>query len=58
MSTHQVDDLTDLFDTVVVLDDGVIRFVGTVAEFMGLAPAGGGARPAEAAYAQIVTGER
>jgi ABC-2 type transport system ATP-binding protein len=57
VSTHQVDDLTDLFDTVVVLDHGRIRFQGSVPEFMALAPAGA-AHPAEAAYASLVTGEQ
>lgn len=57
VSTHQVDDLTDLFDTVVVLDQGQIRFQGDVAAFMALAPAGS-SYPAEAAYATLVDGER
>lgn len=57
VSTHQVDDLTDLFDTVVVLDHGQIRFQGDVATFMALAPAGS-SYPAEAAYATLVDGER
>jgi ABC-2 type transport system ATP-binding protein len=57
VSTHQVDDLTDLFDTVVVLDQGKIRFEGDVAAFMALAPAGG-AHPAEAAYATLIADER
>ena len=57
VSTHQVDDLTDLFDTVVVLDHGQIRFQGDVAAFMALAPAGS-SYPAEAAYASLVDGER
>ena len=38
VSTHQVDDLTDLFDTVVVIDHGHLRFTGTPGEFMALAP--------------------
>jgi ABC-2 type transport system ATP-binding protein len=56
VSTHQVDDLTDLFDTVVVIDHGRLRFSGTPAEFLALAPAGN-AHPAEAAYATLVTGD-
>ncbi|MHB8959189.1 MAG: ATP-binding cassette domain-containing protein [Candidatus Limnocylindrales bacterium] len=56
VSTHQVDDLTDLFDTVVVMDHGRIRFEGTPAEFTALAPAGS-ARPAEAAYGTLVSGD-
>lgn len=56
VSTHQVDDLTALFDTVVVLDHGQIRFEGAVATFMALAPSGS-QYPAEAAYASLVAGE-
>lgn len=58
VSTHQVDDLTELFDTVVVLEDGCIRFAGTVTEFMALAPSAVMERRAEAAYAQLVVRER
>ena len=57
VSTHQVDDLSELFDTVVVLDAGVVKFEGSVAEFMLLAPSVGSERRAEAAYAQIVSRE-
>jgi ABC-2 type transport system ATP-binding protein len=57
VSTHQIDDLTDLFDAVVVLDHGRIRFEGDVAAFMALAPAGS-THPAEAAYATLVEGEQ
>ena len=56
VSTHQVDDLTDLFDTVVVIDHGQLRFTGTPAEFMALAPAGS-PHPGESAYATLVSGE-
>jgi len=56
VSTHQVDDLTDLFDTVVVLDRGQIRFQGDVTSFMALAPSGS-THPGEAAYASLVVGE-
>ncbi len=56
ISTHQVDDLTDLFDTVVVIDHGQLRFTGTPASFMALAPAGS-THPAEAAYGTLVTGD-
>jgi ABC-2 type transport system ATP-binding protein len=52
VSTHQVDDLSELFDTVVILDAGTIRFAGSVASFLGLAPSG--PRQAERAYAQVV----
>jgi ABC-2 type transport system ATP-binding protein len=56
VSTHQVDDLTDLFDTVVVMDRGRLPFSGTPAEFMALAPAGS-PFPAEAAYGSLVAGD-
>ena len=38
VSTHRVDDLTDLFDTVVVMDHGRIPFQGSTEAFMALAP--------------------
>lgn len=57
VSTHQVDDLTDLFDTVVVLDHGRIRFEGSIGAFMALAPEGS-LHPAEAAYASLIEDER
>jgi ABC-2 type transport system ATP-binding protein len=56
VSTHQVDDLTDLFDTVVVIDQGRLRFTGTPADFVALAPADS-AHPAEAAYGSLVAGD-
>ena len=56
VSTHQVDDLSDLFDTVVVLEDGTIRFTGSVTAFLALAPPAVAERRAEVAYAQIVSG--
>jgi ABC-2 type transport system ATP-binding protein len=56
VSTHQVDDLTDLFDNVIVIDQGEIRFVGTPAEFLALAPAGS-AHPAEDAYGTLIAGD-
>lgn len=56
VSTHQVDDLTDLFDTVVVIDHGQTRFTGTPEQFMALAPTGS-PHPAEAAYGTLVTGD-
>lgn len=57
VSTHQVDDLSDVFDTVVVLDRGKVRFQGTVADFMALAPSANG-HQAEAAYATLIEHER
>jgi ABC-2 type transport system ATP-binding protein len=53
ISTHQVDDLSELFHTVVVLDRGSIVFEGPVAAFMAMAPTGA-AHPAEAAYASLI----
>lgn len=53
VSTHQVDDLTELFDHVVVIHAGSLVWHGTVGSFMDLAPAGA-QRAAEAAYAGIV----
>jgi len=57
ISTHQVDDLSDLFDTVVVVAGGVIRFSASVPDFLALAPDPGTERRAEAAYARIVADE-
>jgi len=57
VSTHQVDDLTDLFDTVVVMDHGRLPFQGTVEAFMALAP-DGSAHQAEAAYATLISDEQ
>lgn len=56
ISTHQVDDLGDFFDRVVVIDRGRIVFDGDVASFMNLAPAGT-TRRAEAAYSRLMSGE-
>ena len=56
VSTHQVDDLSDLFDTVVVMDHGRLPFSGTPEAFMALAPASS-TYPAEAAYSTLVTGD-
>lgn len=58
VSTHQVDDLTELFDQVVVIETGTVLFAGSVRAFMALAPNAAPGRQAEAAYAQIVSGER
>jgi ABC-2 type transport system ATP-binding protein len=56
VSTHQVDDLGDLFDTVVVLDHGRIKFEGTPGDFLGLADPSS-PRPADTAYAAVVDRE-
>lgn len=56
VSTHQVDDLSEVFDTVVVLAHGEIRFEGSPADFLALADAGS-TRPAEAAYVHLLGSE-
>lgn len=56
VSTHQVDDLTELFDAVVVLDRGIVRYQGSPEEFLALAPHGS-PRPAEAAYMALLGAE-
>lgn len=53
VSTHQVDDLGDLFDTVVVIDRGRIRFQGNPSAFLALATTGS-ARAAESAYSSLI----
>lgn len=56
ISTHQVDDLSELFETVVVLHEGIVRFEGPVPAFLALSPVDG-PRRAEAAYGGLVGGE-
>ncbi len=56
VSTHQVDDLDTVYDTVVVLDHGTIRFEGSLGSFLAQAPRDA-VRPAEAAYASLVSAE-
>lgn len=53
VSTHDVEDIDDLFDHVVVLDAGRVVFQGSVPAFMSLAPAGSG-RPGAAAFARAL----
>ncbi|MGX1756177.1 ATP-binding cassette domain-containing protein [Streptomyces lydicus] len=58
VSTHQTEDLADIYQSVVVLDQGRVRHQGAVGSFLDLAPAGTAAeRQAEAAYTAICTGE-
>jgi len=57
VSTHQVDDLSELFDTVVVLEAGKIRFTGTAKDFMSMAPNRPDDRRAEVAYSRVIKGE-
>jgi len=54
VSTHQVDDLNELFDNVVVLVNGVIRFNGSVADFFGQIDGDPTLRQAEQAYAALI----
>ncbi|MDA8218623.1 MAG: ATP-binding cassette domain-containing protein, partial [Dehalococcoidales bacterium] len=56
VSTHQVDDLSDLFKTVAVLDAGRIVFEGAPDAFLELAPSGS-QHPAEDAYTRLVVGK-
>ncbi|WP_242883264.1 ATP-binding cassette domain-containing protein [Actinomadura litoris] len=56
VSTHQTEDLTDLYDSVMVLDAGSVRFAGTTAGFLALAGPGS-ARPVDDAYARLVAAE-
>lgn len=58
VSTHQTEDLAEIFDSVVVLDRGAVRFQGPVDAFLATAPPGvAPGRLAEAAYAGFVRGE-
>ncbi|MER5888306.1 ATP-binding cassette domain-containing protein [Streptomyces sp. NPDC001941] len=55
VSTHQTEDLADLYQQVVVLDRGTVRFQGTSGDFHALAvPTQSPREQAEAAYAQLV----
>ncbi|WP_103500328.1 MULTISPECIES: ATP-binding cassette domain-containing protein [unclassified Streptomyces] len=57
VSTHQTEDLWEVYDHVVVLADGRVHFTGTVAEFHALAPVDAApGRVAEAAYAAVLGG--
>lgn len=58
VSTHQTDDLADIYDTVIVFDRGQQVFRGSVAEFFSAAPADTPyERRAESAYRGLVRGE-
>lgn len=54
VSTHQVDDLSDLFDTVVVLEGGAIRHSSSVSDFLALGGTAGESRRAERAYSRVI----
>lgn len=55
-STHQVDDLSDVFDHVAVLVGGHLRWEGTPSAFLELAPPGA-ERPGEVAFATLTERE-
>ncbi|MFD8413222.1 ATP-binding cassette domain-containing protein [Streptomyces sp. NPDC059650] len=58
VSTHQTEDLADLYQQVVVLDGGTVRFRGSPQEFHAIAPdSPPGVARAEAAYARLVERE-
>ncbi|MFI1017583.1 ATP-binding cassette domain-containing protein [Streptomyces sp. NPDC020965] len=55
VSTHQTEDLADVFDTVIVLARGTVRFHGTTSGFLAHAPEDAAqGRLAEAAYTTFV----
>lgn len=59
VATHDVNDLSDSFDKVVVIDGGIIRFEGTVEKFTSTAPSTVEQhRRGLVAYSQIVKPER
>ncbi|WP_131738597.1 ATP-binding cassette domain-containing protein [Actinomadura roseirufa] len=55
VSTHQTEDLGDLYESVVVLDGGTVKYAGSTAEFLALS--GDRVPSAEASYALLVAGE-
>ncbi|WP_307854028.1 ATP-binding cassette domain-containing protein [Streptomyces tagetis] len=58
VSTHQTEDLADIYDHVIVLDHGSPRHQGSIVSFLTLAPSETGPeRRAEAAYAGLVKAE-
>lgn len=58
VSTHQTEDLGEVYDTVVVVDRGRPVFQGTASAFLATAPAGTPReRCAESAYRGLVRGE-
>lgn len=58
LSTHQVDELTDFFDSVAVLNDGHIQWMGPVGEFLALSGPKPGMTPGEAAYCAVIKAQR
>lgn len=59
VSTHLIDDLAEVFDHVIVLDGGRVRFDGTSRQFLDLGGSSSGpaddVRRAERAYAAVLT---
>ena len=55
VSTHQVDDITELYDLVAVIEEGQMRFTGTPQEFLALADPG--PSQAERAYLSLLQTE-
>lgn len=55
VSTHQIDDISELYDVVAVIEAGQMRFTGTPQEFLGLAGPGPG--QAERAYLSLLRSE-
>ncbi|MEW9514952.1 ATP-binding cassette domain-containing protein [Streptomyces bacillaris] len=57
VSTHQTEDLSEVYDHVVVLSEGTVRFSGSVKEFYAQAPKDtASGRIAEGAYATVLGG--
>ncbi|MEU0985078.1 ATP-binding cassette domain-containing protein [Streptomyces sp. NPDC005953] len=57
VSTHQTEDLADVYDAVVVFDRGAPTFQGTITDFFSRAASVPVERRAEAAYRSLVQGE-
>ncbi|WP_030811671.1 ATP-binding cassette domain-containing protein [Streptomyces sp. NRRL S-337] len=58
VSTHQTEDLDAMYDHVVILDKGQVRFEGDTHSFLALAPQGTPeGRRAEGAYTQLIAQE-
>ncbi|MFJ4827528.1 ATP-binding cassette domain-containing protein [Streptomyces bacillaris] len=58
VSTHQTEDLAEIYDTVMVFDSGMPAFQGTTKEFFSLSSASSSPdRRAEEAYRSLVRGE-
>lgn len=59
LSSHVMEDVTDVAQRVLVLDDGVLAFDGTVTQLCSLAPEGTpSGKAAEAGFLRVLTDER